>query len=327
MVSVIVPVYNAASYLDRCVQMILAQNIEDMELLLVDDGSSDASGKMCDVWAQQDRRVRTFHKANGGASSARNMGIDEARGEFILFVDADDSIPQEHIATLLQTQRQTGADMVSASVTYVPGPTIQHAPCVCSSWEFIELVLYRDGAGDYPVSKLYRRELFEGLRFVEGITSEDFEIFYRLYRRANRVAITDRTTYYYRQNSTSVSNSGFSEKFFNRIDICERLLRDVQRDNPALLPAAQSRVVDEAIWLYGLLPKRYEKQHAWIKNTIKQFGKDVLKNPKTTPKVKRKTQIFLICPSIWTLRMQCKMLLLRGISRAKNNPTVRKNQR
>ena len=124
---------------------------------------------------------------------------------------------------LAQWAEKTDADMVSASVTYVPGPVVQHVSCVCSSWEFIELVLYRDGVGDYPVSKLYRRKLFDGLRFTEGITSEDFEIFYRLYRRANRVAITDHTTYYYRQNSTSVSNSGFSEKFFNRIDICEMI--------------------------------------------------------------------------------------------------------
>lgn len=327
MVSVIVPIYNAERFLNNCVTMILAQNVDNMEILLVNDGSDDASGQMCDEWVKRDARVRVLHKANGGAASARNMGIDNARGEFLLFVDADDSIPKGHIATLLEVQRQTHADLVSASVTYVPGPIVQHASCVCNSWEFIELVLYRNGVGDYPVSKLYRRELFDGLRFAEGITSEDFEIFYRLYRRADRIAITDNTTYYYRQNGTSVSNSGFSEKFFNRIEICERLLRDVQRDNPALLPAAQSRVVDEAIWLYGLLPKRYEKQHAWIKNTIEQFGKNVLKDPKTTPKVKRKTQIFLICPSIWTLRMQCKTLLLRGISWVKNNPTVRKNQR
>lgn len=128
-------------------------------------------------------------------------------------MDADDIIPTEHISTLLEVQELTGADLVSASVTYVPGPIIRHPPCVCDNWNFIELVLYRDGVGDYPVSKLYRRNLFNGLRFVEGITSEDFEIFYRLYRRAVRVAITDRTTYYYRQNNASVSNNGFSEKF------------------------------------------------------------------------------------------------------------------
>ena len=312
MVSVIVPVYNVERFLDECVRMILNQGVDDMELLLVDDGSSDASGKICDKWAKQDRRVRAFHKLNGGASSARNLGIDNAKGEFILFVDADDSIPQGHIATLLETQQKTDADMVSASVTYVPGPVVQHVSCVCSSWEFIELVLYRDGVGDYPVSKLYRRKLFDGLRFTEGITSEDFEIFYRLYRRANRVAITDHTTYYYRQNSTSVSNSGFSEKFFNRIDICERLLKDVQRDNPALLPAARSRAVDEAIWLYGILPSGcYPEQHKWITETVSTYKKKVVEDPKTTRKVKRKIQIFSVWPRLWKFRMTAKNLVIR----------------
>lgn len=318
MVSVIVPVYNAERFLDECVNMILSQGVDDMELLLVDDGSSDASGQICDAWAQQDKRVRAFHKQNHGASSARNLGIDNARGEFILFVDADDSIPQGHISTLLEIQRQTDADIVSASVTYVPGPTIQHAPCVCSSWKFIELVLYRDGVGDYPVSKLYRRELFTGLRFVEGITSEDFEIFYRLYRRAGRVAITDRTTYYYRQNSTSVSNGGFSEKFFNRIDICEQLLKNVQRDNPDLLPAVHSRVVDEAIWLYGLLPKGYLQQKKWVKEKVELYGKNVLKDPKASAKVKRKIHIFLTSPMLWRLRMLCKAMIVRSYTQLRN---------
>ena len=310
MVSVIVPIYNAERFLNDCVTMILAQNVDNMEILLVDDGSTDASGPMCEDWARRDRRIRVFHKSNGGASSARNLGIERARGDFILFVDADDIIPTEHISTLLEVQELTGADLVSASVTYVPGPIIRHPPCVCDNWHFIELVLYRDGVGDYPVSKLYRRNLFNGLRFVEGITSEDFEIFYRLYRRAVRVAITDRTTYYYRQNNASVSNNGFSEKFFNRIEICERLLRDIEREKPELLPAARSRAVDEAIWLYGILPGRYNQQHTWIHTIVKRYGQEVLVDSRTTAKVRRKTRIFLLCPAIWKLRVRCKEMLI-----------------
>ena len=310
MVSVIVPVYNCERFLNNCVEMILGQDHVKMELLLVDDGSSDASARICDEWARRDERVRVLHKANGGAASARNLGIDNARGEFIAFVDADDAIPSGHLAALLEVQRKTGADIVSASVTYLPGPVIRHASCVCDARRFIELVLYRDGVGDYPVSKLYRKEMFCGLRFREGITSEDFEIFYRLYRRAGMVAITDRTTYYYRQNSTSVSNSGFSEKFFNRIDICERLLRDVQKDDPTLLCAARSRAVDEAIWLYGLLPKGYPEQWAWIRKVVRQYARGVLNDPKATGKVKRKIRIFLVCPAAWKLRMRCKEALV-----------------
>lgn len=318
MVSVIVPIYNAERFLNDCVTMILAQNVDNMEILLVDDGSTDASGPMCEDWARRDRRIRVFHKSNGGASSARNLGIERAQGDFILFVDADDIIPTEHISTLLEVQKLTGADLVSASVTYVPGPIIRHPPCVCDNWHFIELVLYRDGVGDYPVSKLYRRNLFNGLRFVEGITSEDFEIFYRLYRRAVRVAITDRTTYYYRQNNASVSNNGFSEKFFNRIEICERLLRDIEREKPELLPAARSRAVDEAIWLYGLLPKGYVEQREWIKNTVSIYKQQVLENPKVTKKVKYKVRIFGFCPYLWVYRTKLKAFVIWIFCNMKN---------
>lgn len=327
MVSVIVPVYNAEHCLGSCVEMILAQDIPDFELLLVDDGSSDKSGSLCDAYAQKDSRIRAFHKENGGASSARNLGLDQAKGEFLVFVDADDRIPVNHLSTLFQVQQETKADIVCGSVTYVPGPTMCHAACVCSAWELIQLVLYRDGVADYPVSKLYRRSLFDGLRFVEGITSEDFEIFYRLYRRANIVALTDKTTYYYIQNSTSVSNGGFSEKFFNRITICERLLRDVAEEKPELLPAAHSRAVDEAIWLYGILPSgRYPQQQEWIKQTIQKYGRSVLVDPKATGKVKKKIRIVLISPIAWKLRMRCKELLIMGATNLHGLKTFIKNR-
>lgn len=311
MISVIVPVYNAGNQLESCIGMILAQNVLDIELLLIDDGSTDGSDAVCDAFAAKDPRVRVLHKMNGGASSARNAGLDQARGDFVAFVDADDRIPENHLRTLLDVQQKTQADLVNASMTYVPGPVVSHSPLVCDSEQFIELVLYRDGVGDYPVSKLYRRSMFDGLRFQEGVTSEDFEIFYRLYRRAGTIAITDKTTYYYIQNNTSVSNSGFSEKFFNRIEICERLIQEVEQDMPCLLPAARSRAVDEAVWLYGILPVgRYPEQRAWIKSTLAAWGRPVLRDPKATQKVKRKVRIFLLCPALWILRMHAKAFVI-----------------
>lgn len=101
MISIIVPIYNTEKYLDRCVQSILSQTYTDFELLLIDDGSTDSSGVICDRYAEQDLRVRVFHKENGGASSARNMGLDNARGEFIGFVDADDYVLPEFLSNFI----------------------------------------------------------------------------------------------------------------------------------------------------------------------------------------------------------------------------------
>lgn len=314
MISIIVPIYNAEKYLKNCVEVVLQQSVKETEILLIDDGSTDTSGTLCEEYASRDARIRVIHTVNGGAAHARNVGLDCARGEFIVFIDADDTIPTNHLQALLETQKKYNADLVVGAVTYVPGPKIAHKECVCTSWEFIEKILYRDGVGDYPIGKLYRRELFEKIRFKEGITSEDFEIFYRLYQRATRVAITDKTTYFYQQNSSSVSNGGFSEKFFNRIEICENILSETQADHPEILPAAKSRAVEEAIWLYGLLPKGYVEQEQWVKTTVRRYGKDVLKDPKATHKVKVRVTIFAVSPLLWKLRAKIKSVVIFFVS-------------
>lgn len=310
MISIIIPVYNAKQYICSCIDGVLRQTYLPKEILLINDGSTDGSGELCEEYAQKEAKIRAYHTANGGAAHARNVGLDHATGDFIVFLDADDKIPENHLHILMETQKKYNADMVSASVTYVPGPTICQANNVLTTWEFIEKVLYRDGVGDYPISKLYRRSMFDGLRFVEGITSEDFEIFYRLYKRAKTIATTNETTYYYIQHSNSVSNCGFSEKFFNRITICEQLEKQIEQENPKLLAAVHSRIVDEATWLAGILPKGYPEQKAWIKNNLKKYCAEVLQNPKVTAKVKRKTILCMLMPWLYSYRGQIKASII-----------------
>lgn len=311
MVSVIVPVYNAISHLDRCVKSILAQTFTAWELLLIDDGSIDGSGEKCEEYAQHDARIQVHHLQNGGAACARNRGLDRAGGKYIVFVDSDDYIPQNHLEVLMECQRDSGADMVVASIKYQPGPLIAHKACTLSTAQLLENMLYRDGMGDYPVSKLYKAEMFGGLRFAEQITSEDFEIFYRLYSRAKTVAVTDQTNYFYTQNENSVSNCGFSEKFFNRITICEELKQQIQKNCPQLLPAMHSRILDEATWLAGILPKGYPEQEKWIWENMKRYRKEVLHDPKATKKVKWKVMAYSAFPVLYRYRGKAKTLLLK----------------
>ena len=118
MISIIVPVYNTEKYLRRCIDSVLAQTYQDFELLLIDDGSKDSSGAICDEYAAQDARVRVFHKENGGVSSARNVGLDNARGEWITFVDADDWIESDMLELLLRKGEETGADIVMGDLLF-----------------------------------------------------------------------------------------------------------------------------------------------------------------------------------------------------------------
>ena len=112
-VSVIVPVYNVEKYLDKCVQSIVSQTFKDIEIILVDDGSKDKSGRMCDEWSRRDKRVKVIHKENGGIADARNVGLSHSNGQWILFIDSDDWYEkQDHIETLLNFAQQNGSDIV-----------------------------------------------------------------------------------------------------------------------------------------------------------------------------------------------------------------------
>lgn len=119
MVSCIIPVYNTEKYLPRCIESVLAQTFVDWEMLLIDDGSTDASGSICDEYAAKDERIRVFHKENGGISSARNVGLNYAQGEWIFFVDSDDSLPKTSLESLLS--RSSDANIIVGGFFFVLG--------------------------------------------------------------------------------------------------------------------------------------------------------------------------------------------------------------
>ena len=208
-ISVIVPVHNAARYLRQCVESILAQTVCDLELILVDDGSTDASPTICDSYARLDRRVRVIHTPNAGVSAARNKGIDSARGEFIAFADADDAMPPRAFATLLDLFTPEVDITVGAFVHAKRWKAERHIVThILSADEAIIRTLRQTGYDNTPCARLYRRRLFDdGTRFVEGIRYEDLDFFRRIYSRARQIAYTTETVYLYRTNDNSFINT------------------------------------------------------------------------------------------------------------------------
>ena len=217
MISVIVPVYQVEPWLRECVDSILCQTFQDFELILVDDGSPDSCGAICDEYARLDRRVRVIHKENGGLSSARNAGLDGARGEYIAFVDSDDWIAPDMLATLYRMVQDTGADLaIGDLVKYMDGKPLADAPSPledeCFDRDGLVQKLTGVQAWRYIIAwnKLYHRSLFDGLRFPEGFIHEDEATIHRFAARCHRVATTSRVVYYYRQVAGSITNTSFS---------------------------------------------------------------------------------------------------------------------
>lgn len=182
-ISVIIPVYNIKEYLERCVQSVCAQTYGNLEILLIDDGSTDGTGQLCDELAHRDERIRVFHKENGGSSSARNLGIAQAKGDYLGFVDSDDYISENMYELLWQGMQACGAEIaqVGRDETDAKGnmrPDIckppAHMEFVPAEDFFRELLLHR---GDCSFcTKLVSRKLFAKLRFPEGELNEDFKL-------------------------------------------------------------------------------------------------------------------------------------------------------
>ena len=209
-VSVIVPVYKVEQYLRPCVDSILAQTYTDLEIILVNDGSPDGCGKICDEYAGADSRVTVIHKENGGLSSARNAGIDIASGAYITFVDSDDWIAAGMIETLYRdiTGHNAGMAACGYAAAYADGscvPAFAEQALLCFDTEqAIECFCRRYALSVNAWGKLYKAEVFDGLRYPEGKIYEDAFIILDVLSRAGTVTVRTAPMYYYRQRKSGI---------------------------------------------------------------------------------------------------------------------------
>ena len=192
--SVIIPVYRVEATLNRCLESVLAQNVEDMEVILVDDGSPDNSPVMCDEWAVKDVRICVIHKINGGLSDARNAGLDIAKGEYVTFVDSDDYLLPDTYGPLLNMIGT--CDIIEFSVA--DRLTLQDCCYDDMSKYWLESQAYSHA---YAWNKIYRRSLFDGIYFPKGEIFEDVIMLPKLLRQAQRVMTTSKGFYCYHCNN------------------------------------------------------------------------------------------------------------------------------
>lgn len=233
-ISVIIPVYNVASYLSRCLDSIIGQTYQNLEIIVVDDGSVDGSAAICDAYAKKDRRVIVIHQKNGGLSAARNAGLDRMTGEMVGFVDSDDWIDLDYYECLLETQRKTDADMVQVSYCEVWDSEIsaKHIDNGLYNSENALIRLEQGGLYGYMVTHIYKSSLWKGLRFPEDrYPCEDARTMYKLFLRADKIACVDRAKYYYAKRGDSITGSKWimMEVFFSRYERymeCIRLERE-----------------------------------------------------------------------------------------------------
>ena len=220
LISIIIPVYNVQDYLEKCIHSIMNQTIQDIEIILVNDGSTDNSGEICDLYASKDSRIQVIHKINGGLSDARNIGIQYANGEFIGFVDSDDWVEDNMFEILYKLCIETESDI---STCLIKGPSAEQEITSMNSLNIIAFdskaalkQLYSGKILGFSVcDKLFRRSLFENIKFPIGRMYEDGAILYLLFYEANRIIFINFALYNYQHRENSITRRSFSEKRFD----------------------------------------------------------------------------------------------------------------
>ena len=268
LISVIVPVYNVEDYLDQCMESIVGQTYPHLEILMVDDGSTDNSGALCDQWAERDQRIRVIHQENGGLSAARNTALDAMSGELVIMVDSDDVLHPDAVSILLQAIQAHHADVAIGSfVVFLQAIQAHHADVAIGSfvvfdgmdvnWPRItsentvrhydsqaalKAIFYQDKLTNSSCWRLFKASLFDDVRYPVGKYYEDLAIVYPLYKKCSLVVGIDDAVYGYRQRNDSILGR-FSLKRADVLDICEQLERQVLTEDVELLHAVRSRLL------------------------------------------------------------------------------------
>jgi len=275
-ISVIVPVYNVAAYLPQSLESILSQDYEALEVILIDDGSTDDSGAICDAFAARDPRVRVIHRKNGGAAAAKNTGLAIATGEYLSFVDSDDYLEPGAYRHMLEALREAEADAGEFSFRDVyrsraEDQILYPEGQIMTGKEY--LIRYTESwSGALLWNKLYRRRLFEGVFFEEGHKIDDEYFTYQGFFRAERVVCDSAIVYNYRRRASSVmlSPGAAAQRSLDRIDALAKRREKVRAVCPELQAVFDTDYVNALIYM-SRYPSNTPESMALLKRKMRQY--------------------------------------------------------
>lgn len=290
LISVVVPIYNVEEYLETCIKSIISQTYKNIEIILVDDGSPDNCGKVCDEYAQKDNRIKVIHKENGGLSDARNAGIDIAKGKYITFVDSDDDILTEYIEYLYGLIVNYKTKMSIASYTIVSQKKHinigkGYTEKLMNTKECLERMLCEDGFTISSCAKLYSKELFNEVKFPKGKLNEDNGTTYKLILQCDKIAYGNKSIYNYYKRENSIMTSKFNLSKMDLIELTDEMCDEIDNMYPDLVDTTvKKRITSRFSILRQILVNDLNKEQKQIEREIekyiKQRKKIILKNKK-----------------------------------------------
>lgn len=253
LISVIIPIYKVEPYLAKCVESVLEQTYPDLEIILVDDGSPDRCGELCDEYAKADSRIKVIHKRNGGLSDARNAGMKIAYGEYLAFIDSDDWIERDYFEVLYRLLKDYDADLSAIALCNVNeegdeiGRSHNGETHLLDDTIAMENMFHRDGLPWCAQAKLYKRVLFDDIEYPVGALMEDKATTYKVFAKCQKIVYSDLPLYKYLVRKGSIMRSQFSEKRMRSFAIQEELNAFLEQNYPIAAVSAHAYTVKVAI--------------------------------------------------------------------------------
>lgn len=283
--------------MNQCLQSVVDQTYKDLEIILVDDGSPDQSGAIADRWAEKDTRIKVIHQENGGLSNARNTGLDNCHGEYIMFIDSDDIVSNDICQCLLDLLNKNDANIAICEANHVFNHEPHFSPssmvkiynkndAICEMW-------YQRSFLPSAWGKLYDADIFKNIRFTEGIIFEDIDIMHEAFYQADKIVYTDAKLYGYMHHEDSITTKPFAKKDLIILDICQKLIDFSKDKNMKLQKAAQAYMITGAMRVYLNAPDQLKKEIEVAKKLIKKYGKQVLKDNNIRKKTKYSLILYL----------------------------------
>jgi len=297
MVSIIVPVYNVEKYLARCIESVISQTYRNFELLLIDDGSPDNCGKICDEYAGKYPYIHVIHQKNQGQSAARNNAVKVSKGEYITFVDSDDFIENDYLEYLIQLQEKHQSDISIGGFRYLyEGKEPEErkfdneTEVLMDANEALCRMNYNAGFGSTPWAKLYKRELIVKHPFPEGQIYEDLATLYKIVGDSAKISLGNRVIYYWVQRAGSTMRMAFDERQMAGMTAVEEQIKYVEKRYPDALPSVKYRYVAKAMELIAVNFNSGSDKEVFnrLRELSKRYSKEVLhdKRAKRTMKMR-----------------------------------------
>lgn len=284
LISVIIPVFNVERYLATCIDSIINQDYNNLEIILINDGSSDFSYNIAEKYREKDDRVKLYTMQNEGPAEARNIGLSVSTGDFVTFVDSDDILLPEALTMMMRVMKETEADIVEGKT--IKGNTHGeikyknfYPTHIYSPYQAIENVLYQKKLLPSVCGKLFKKNLFDDLKFEKSTLYEDLDFFYRIFEKARLIAFTEFPVYFYRRTDGSIINTWKPQRL-DVLKVTEKIENHFKENNPDLFRAAKDRRLSANFNMYCLTSLHGDNESAqkcW--EIIKQNRISSLLNP------------------------------------------------